>query len=77
MLSSPFAWCEVRLFEVVSTLGTLSTFDAICANASIGAEVRQLSRTKALIAQPAQTLGALPRGTCCLLQVDALFAVFA
>ena len=77
MRSSPFAWCEVRLFKVLSTLATLSAFDAVFANASIGAEVRQLPWTKALIAQPAQTLGALPRGTCCLLQVDALFAIFA
>ena len=73
----PFTWCEILLLKLVLTLDTLSALDAILAHTRICAVVCQLSRSKTPCAHPSLTLGAFPRGTFCLLQLDALFAVLA
>ena len=73
----PFTWCEILLLKLLFAPDALSAFDAVLAHASIGAVVCQLSRSKTPCAHPSLTLGALPRGTFRLLQLDALFAVLA
>ena len=75
--AEPFARCEICFFQPSLANAALSGLDAILADAGIGAVVRQLPWAKAISIEPAFTLGALPRGTFCFLQLHAFFAILA
>ena len=75
--AEPLARCETLFLQPSLASTTLSALDAILADASIGAVVCQLPWAKTISIEPTFTLGALPRGTFCFLQLHAIFAVLA
>ena len=75
--TEPLARCEVCFCQPSLANAALSALDAILADAGIGAVVCQLPWATAISIEPAFTLGALPRGTFCFLQLHATFAVLA
>ena len=75
--SEPRVRCEILFFQPLLANTTLSAFDAVDADSSIGAVVRELTSSEVFCAKPSLTLGALPRRAIGFLQLDTLLAIFA
>ena len=75
--TEPLARCEILFLQPLFASTTLSAFDAVDANSSIGTVVRELTSSEVLCAKPSLTLGALPRCAIGFLHLDTLLAIFA
>ena len=73
----PRVRCEILFFQPLLAHTTLSAFDAVDANSSIGAVVRELTSSEVFCGKPSLTFGALPRCAIGFLYLDTLLAIFA
>ena len=69
--------CEILFFQPLLTNTTLSSLDAVDADSSVRAVVRELTRSKVFCGKPSLTFGALPRRAIGFLHLDTLLAIFS
>ena len=75
--SEPRVRCEILFLQPLLASTALSALDAVDADSSIGAVVRELTSSEVFCAKPSLTLGALPRCAIGFLHLDTLLAIFA
>ena len=74
--TEPLALCEILFLQPLLASTTLSAFDAVDADSSICAVVRELTCSEVFCAKPSLTLGTLPRCLIGFLHLDTLLAIF-
>ena len=73
----PCFLCEIFFFQPLVARTAHSALDAVDADSSVRAVVRELTLSEVFSAKPSLTLGALPRRAIGFLQLDTLLAIFA